>query len=263
MLPGPLLVPLILLREIGFFIFVCVFLLFCKKLYICSSKRKLWDALTGSEVHTFSHKHIVKSVDFSLDSTKLITGCNDKNLRLFDLNEYNQEPLIFSGHTSNIKKCIFSDNSNKVMSISDDKTLRVWDTKSGQEITNLTFSNVPTSIEVSRDGQLMVLAQGNCVELYEAANLLKINSFNISKPVTAATIHPDKSLFVCGDESFTLYKYSISNGAILGFICFFFSFLLYKNLLMKIFSFSFKESFKGHFGPIHSVQFSPGLFSLI
>lgn len=44
--------------------------------------------MNGEEIHSFPHKHIVKSVDFSYDSSKLITGCNDKNLRLFDLNEY-------------------------------------------------------------------------------------------------------------------------------------------------------------------------------
>ncbi len=46
-------------------------------------------AQTGQELHSFTHKHIVKSVDFdSIDCSKLITGCNDKNLRLFDLNNY-------------------------------------------------------------------------------------------------------------------------------------------------------------------------------
>ena len=50
--------------------------------------RKLWDALTGAEIHSFSHKHIVKSVDFSNDGAKLVTGCNDKILRLFDLDNY-------------------------------------------------------------------------------------------------------------------------------------------------------------------------------
>lgn len=49
---------------------------------------KLWDALNGTELHSFSHKHIVKSVDFTKDSQHLVTGCNDKLLRLYDLNNY-------------------------------------------------------------------------------------------------------------------------------------------------------------------------------
>jgi serine-threonine kinase receptor-associated protein len=39
-----------------------------------NNNSKLWDAVTGSEIHSFAHKHIVKSVDFSHDSSKLITG---------------------------------------------------------------------------------------------------------------------------------------------------------------------------------------------
>ena len=124
--------------------------------------------------------------------------------------------MLFSGHTSNIKKCVFSDNSNKIMSISEDKTLRVWETLTGQELTSISFNNVPTSIEVSRDGQLVILAQGKCVELYDSSTLNKLHSFTLPSPVSAATIHPDKALFVCGDESFTLYKYCISNGIVLG-----------------------------------------------
>ena len=47
---------------------------------------KLWDALTGDELHTFAHKHIVKSVDFASDGEHLLTGSNEKILRIFDLN---------------------------------------------------------------------------------------------------------------------------------------------------------------------------------
>ena len=65
--------------------------------------------------------------------------------------------MVFNGHTSNIKKCIFSDDANKILSISDDKTLRVWDTRTSDETSSLKFENIPTSIEVSRDGQLLIL----------------------------------------------------------------------------------------------------------
>jgi len=124
------------------------------------------------------------------------------------------------------------DNSTKVLSTSDDKTLKVWDTKSGCQISSLSFAHTPHSIEVSRDGKLVLLSEGKNVDLYDSEKFTKLNSFTLPCGVTAASIHPNNGTFVCADENFTLYKYSIATGAVL-------------------------ESFKGHFGPIHAVQFSP------
>lgn len=92
----------------------------------------------------------------------------------------------------------------------------MWDTLSGSEVTNLKFNSTPNSIELSRDGQMLILAHGNQVELYETPSLAKIKSFTIPSQVSAASIHPDKSVFVCGGENFTLYKYSIENSTELG-----------------------------------------------
>ena len=196
---------------------------------------KLWEAVTGSELHSFSHRHIVKSVDFSNDSTKLVTGCNDKHLRVFDLANYATEPIVLSGHTSNIKRCLFLEETRKVVSISDDKTLRVWDTnvsEANKEIFSIKLPNIPTCIEMSRDNQVFIVSHGNQVELYDSATFNKLNAFTIPNPVSACCIHPNKSVFVCAGENFTLYKYSLETGTEL-------------------------ESFKGHFGPIHCLQFSP------
>lgn len=51
-------------------------------------------------------------------------------------------------------------------------------------------------------------------------------------PIYSASMHPTENVFVCGGENFILYKYSIDTGSEL-------------------------ESCKGHFGPVHCVQFSP------
>jgi serine-threonine kinase receptor-associated protein len=177
---------------------------------------KLWEAMSGTELHSFAHRHIVKSVDFSYDSRKLVTGCNDKHLRVFDLENYAAEPTVLSGHVSNIKRCLFLEETRKVVSISDDKTLRVWDTSSGGEIFNLKFPSIPTSIEMSRDSQVFIVSHGNQVELYNATSFTKINAFTIPNPVSACCIHPNKSVFVCAGENFTLYKYSIESGTELG-----------------------------------------------
>ena len=125
-------------------------------------------------------------------------------------------PNVFVGHTSNIKKVLLSSNAKNIISISDDKTLRLWDTVSCKEIQSLKFNDIPNSIELSRDGQILIVAHGSLVELYDSTNLTKLNSFTIPKPVSSASIHPNKSVFVCAGDDFTLYKYSISNGAELG-----------------------------------------------
>ena len=113
---------------------------------------------------------------------------------------------------------LLSNNAKNIISISDDKTLRLWDTTSCKETQSIKFSDTPNSIELSRDGELLILAHGSLVELYDSSNLTKLNSFTIPTPVSAASIHPNKSVFVCAGENFTLYKYSISNGVELGML---------------------------------------------
>jgi serine-threonine kinase receptor-associated protein len=47
---------------------------------------KLWDANTGSELQTFEHKHIVRSVDFSsINKEWLLTGSNEKLIKIYDV----------------------------------------------------------------------------------------------------------------------------------------------------------------------------------
>lgn len=46
---------------------------------------KIWDAITGKACWEYSHGHIVKTVDFSLDSRSLATGGHEGLLRIYDL----------------------------------------------------------------------------------------------------------------------------------------------------------------------------------
>lgn len=61
---------------------------------------KVWNALSGEEELTLTHKHIVKSVNFSADSESLVTCSNDKLLRIFDLQHHEEPKITFTGHTS-------------------------------------------------------------------------------------------------------------------------------------------------------------------
>ena len=51
---------------------------------------KLWCATTGKELCEFKHKHVVKSVDFSRDSERIATGCQDGLMRIYQTNRPEQ-----------------------------------------------------------------------------------------------------------------------------------------------------------------------------
>ncbi|XP_011700896.1 PREDICTED: serine-threonine kinase receptor-associated protein isoform X1 [Wasmannia auropunctata] len=193
---------------------------------------KVWDAIKGEEVHSFQHNHIVKSVNFSTDSNNLCTGSNEKLVRIYDLNKPEAAPQIFSGHTSGIRHVTFFDNNSALITCADDKTLRVWDRNSGQEVKRLDFPAIPSSMEVSKDGKIITTTHSNLVTFWDSKELTKIKEFMVPTQVNSASLHPDCTIFVCGGEDFKMYKFDYNTGAEL-------------------------ESFKGHFGPVHCVRFSP------
>ena len=82
---------------------------------------KVWDAVSGDELMTLAHKHVVKTVDFMQDSNYLITGGQDKLLRIYDLNKPEAEPKEISGHTSGSKKALCCSEDKQSLS-ADDKT---------------------------------------------------------------------------------------------------------------------------------------------
>lgn len=194
---------------------------------------KIWDSLSGEELHSFTHKHIVKSVDFDEDSTQLLTGSNEKLLRIFDLNQPEADAKVtFSGHEHNIRAAIFAHFDKQIISASDDKTVRVWDAVSGSEIKKLEFPGIPSSLELSKDGRILVITHGNCTSFWNADRYEKIKDYIAPTQVNSASLNENKKVFVCGGEDFKMYKFDYETGEEL-------------------------ESFKGHFGPVHCVRFSP------
>ncbi|XP_018329759.1 serine-threonine kinase receptor-associated protein [Agrilus planipennis] len=193
---------------------------------------KVWDAITGEELHSFQHNHIVKSVNFSKDSHKLVTGSNEKLVKIFDLNKPDANPAVFSGHTSGIRHALFFRDDAQLVSCADDKTLRVWDRASGKEVQKIDFSSIPNSLEVSRDGTVITVSHGNIVTFLDSLSLNMIREYPLPTTVNSASLHPDKSIFVAGGDDFKMYKFDYTTGTEI-------------------------ESFKGHFGPVHCVRFSP------
>jgi len=192
---------------------------------------KIWDALSGSEVHAFQHNHIVKSVAFNTKGDQLVTGSNEKLIRIYDLERPDADPLKLNGHESNLRHCKFY-TDKFVISCSDDKTVRVWDMRTCQEIHRLDFSNIVNDLEINPQKKSMTVTYGSSVAFWNLDNLTQMKEFEVPTQVHSASMKPDGSMFVCGGEDFKIYKYGYETGEEL-------------------------EAFKGHFGPVHCVRFSP------
>ena len=47
--------------------------------------RKIWDTFSGEPLHSFPHNHIVRTVAISRTSSHILTGGQEKKVRIFDL----------------------------------------------------------------------------------------------------------------------------------------------------------------------------------
>lgn len=177
---------------------------------------KVWDAVTGDELHSFQHNHIVKSVNFSKDSALLVTGSNEKLVRIFDLNKPDASPEVFSGHTAGIKHAVFFRDDTQLISCADDKSLRVWDRASGSEVNRIDFPSNLNSMEVSRDGSVITVTHANRVTFLDADTLKIIREFPVPTTVNSASLHHDKSIFVAGGEDLKVYKFDYTTGTEIG-----------------------------------------------
>lgn len=135
----------------------------------------------------------------------------------------------------------------------------------GQEVQRIEFNAHPNSIELSADYNILTVTHGTSVSFWETETLKKLKEITVPTSVYTASLHPDKNIFVCAGEDFKMYKYDYITGNEIGMFSNIrmvltpskFNERITKNCKIIFLLFSHLESFKGHFGPVHAVSFSP------
>ncbi|KAG2065506.1 WD40 repeat-like protein, partial [Suillus decipiens] len=104
------------------------------------------------------HTDAVNSVSFSPDGTRIVSGSDDKTVRLWDARtgEPVGEPL--EGHTDWVRSVSLSLDGTRVVSGSDDKTVRLWDAATGRPVGQPLrgHTNSITSVSLSPDGTRII-----------------------------------------------------------------------------------------------------------
>eukprot|EP00744_Colponema_vietnamica_P006516 GILI01009458.1.p1 GENE.GILI01009458.1~~GILI01009458.1.p1 ORF type:complete len:303 (-),score=62.28 GILI01009458.1:85-993(-) len=194
---------------------------------------RVWDALTGDEMHVFEHRHVVKAVQFSKDSSRILTGGQEKLLRVYDLANPTAAPLAMAGHTEGVKVAVWGADPNLIISGSAEPRLRIWDVRTGAEQRQVDLPGPVMDIELSRDERTLTVAAGQSVVFLDAQTLEVKSSHQLNIDLESASLHPAGELFVTGEG---------------------------KNNWVRVFDVRTgqeKECHKGHHGPVHATRFHP------
>ena len=137
----------------------------------------LWDLSCGKYLRKMSCNK-VHSVAISNDSRYLVSGSNDKTVRLWDV-ATGKEIKQFLGHTESVNSVAISKDSRYLVSGSIDKTLRLWELATGKEIKQfLGYTSVVDSVAISKDSRYLVSGSSDStVKLWEFATGKEIKQF--------------------------------------------------------------------------------------
>jgi WD40 repeat protein len=83
-----------------------------------------------------THTDYVTSVAFSPDGNRIVSGSDDKSVRVWDA-KTGEQLRELQGHTDSVTSVAFSPDGNRIVSGSDDKSVRVWDAKTGEQLREL------------------------------------------------------------------------------------------------------------------------------
>ncbi|KAG5180126.1 WD40-repeat protein [Tribonema minus] len=199
---------------------------------------RLWDAISGKLTHEWPHKHIVKGVDFSQDSTTLATGGHEGIVRLFQVAQPDEEPRQFSvsSERTTINKVRWGLEPHQLLSGSSDGAVRMWDARTLELLKEVRVEGAVMDMEVSKPMSIITVAAGDKVTFLDARTLEVIKQHQMPinfKNEGGASLHPSGKRFIAGGSDLWVRVFDFETGAEL-------------------------ECLKGHHGPVRCLRYTPG-----
>ncbi len=179
------------------------------------------------------HDRYVHSVNFSPDGKTLVSGSDDKTIKLWNV-EKPQEIHTLKEDNGPVYSVNFSPDGKTLVSGNDDGTIILWDVEERQEIRTIkAHSGTVYSVNFSPDGKTLVSGSDDkTIKLWNVEKPQEIHTLKEDNgPVYSVNFSPDGKTLVSGSGDKTIILWDVKTG---------------KKL----------HTFEGHNGPVYSVNFS-------
>ncbi|KAG8797552.1 hypothetical protein FRC16_008746, partial [Serendipita sp. 398] len=216
-------------------IWKCVKRLFRNLLEVAEGRKKSWPGrphmLTG-------HRGGITSVAGSPDGRRIISGSEDKTIRIWDTETGADIGELLGGHTRAVNSVAYSPDGRRIISGSSHKAIRIWDAETGAAV------GVPLGGHTRAVNSLVYSPDGRCIISGSSDKAIRIwdaeTGAAVGKPleghtawVRSVAYSPDGRRIISGSDDNTIRIWDAETGAAVG------------------------EPLEGHTGAVCSVAYSP------
>jgi WD40 repeat protein len=145
------------------------------------------------------HQGRVRAATFSLDGKTLVTGADDKTVRVWDV-DTGKEKAAFRGHAEPVVFVACGPDGKSVASVSKDGALKLWDVRAGKEIPTLKHQKGVRCAAFSPDAKYLAVGGDDGVVTVFAAGQEQARLRGHNDSVRALAFSPDGRTIVSGSQ---------------------------------------------------------------
>ncbi|KAJ7921726.1 WD40-repeat-containing domain protein [Mycena leptocephala] len=183
---------------------------------------KIWDATTGSVLHTCRHSQdeLVSAVAFSRRGDRVATGSYHRNIRIWDSETGQELVQPFLGHLGPVIAVAFAPDDKTIISGSLDHHVRIW---------SLANRRPPVPVQPSHTDHVSCVALANDRTHFASGsadnslivwdmdgNVSFSSSHGHSGDITSIDFSPNGKILASGSEDGTVCLWDIVTGQLLG-----------------------------------------------
>ncbi|NJR66468.1 MAG: protein kinase [Leptolyngbyaceae cyanobacterium CRU_2_3] len=156
-----------------------------------------------------THHGTVWSVGFSADGRYVVSGGDDRVVKLWDI-QTGKCLRIFQGHKGPVLAVQFTPDRQHILSASADQTIKLWEITTGHEVQTFKGHRHLTSIACSADGQY-VAASADPLQVWDISTGQRVQSFEMQGS-RSVVFTPEGRFILAGGDDQHLRLWEIASG---------------------------------------------------